>query len=83
MSTHCITNVTGSLRARSHHKHSPEKNGPCTWAVTNLRNGPQTANSNTHPLTPSVSNLARQPRQGSELTNHVAQKQDLHIFCQG
>jgi len=41
MLAYCITNVTGNLRARSHHKHSPEKKGPCIWAVTNLPNGPQ------------------------------------------
>ena len=40
MSPPCV-NVTGNLRALSHHKHSPEKRGPCIWAVTNLRNRPQ------------------------------------------
>ena len=32
---------------------------------------------------PQCRNLALQLRQGGELTNHLAPKQDLHIFCQG
>jgi hypothetical protein len=48
MSTPCVTNVTGNLRARSHHKYSPEKRGPCIRAVAKTRNRPQNNSEQQH-----------------------------------
>jgi hypothetical protein len=48
MSTPFVTNVTGNLRARSHHKHSPEKGGPCNWAVTKTHDKPQNNSEQQH-----------------------------------
>jgi hypothetical protein len=83
MSTRCVTNVTGNLRARSHHKYSREEIGPMYLDChQNTQQATKRQRTATHTLwSLPCRNLAWQPRIGGELANHHAKQQDLHMFC--